>query len=78
MRAYIQKWGNSLALRIPLRWAKQLKLHQGSAVTLDIDQDRLIIQPPKYCLDAMLSEITPKNQHHSIHLDDDKKGNEEW
>jgi antitoxin MazE len=77
MQAYIQKWGNSLGLRIPLQLAKQLNLHQGSAVTLEIDHDRLIIQPPKYCLDTMLSEITPKNQHHPI-LDDDKKGNEEW
>lgn len=77
MQAHIQKWGNSLGLRIPLQWAKQLNLHQGSAVTLEIDRGRLIIQPPKYCLDDMLSKITPKNQHHQI-LDDDKKGNEEW
>ena len=77
MQAHIQKWGNSLGLRIPSQWAKQLNLHQGSAVTLEIDQDRLIIQPPKYSLDAMLSEITPKNQHHQI-LDGDKKGNEKW
>jgi antitoxin MazE len=77
MQAYIRKWGNSLGLRIPLRWAKQLNLHQGSAVILEIDQDRIIIQPPKYCLETMLSEITAKNQHHPI-LDDDKTGNEEW
>ena len=77
MQAYIQKWGNSLGLRIPLRWAKLLNLHQGSAVNLEIDDGRLIIQPPKYCLDTMLSEITPKNQHRPL-LDDDKEGNEEW
>jgi len=34
------------------------------------------MQPPKYCLDTMVNEITPKNQHHPI-LEDDKKGNEE-
>ena len=77
MQAYIQKWGNSLGLRIPSQWAKKLNLHQGSAVTLEIDQGKLIIQPPKYCLDTMLSEITPKNQHHPI-FNDEKKGNEEW
>ena len=77
MEAYIQKWGNSLGLRIPSRWAKQLNLHQGSAVTLEIDDGKLIIQLPKYSLDAMLSEITPTNQHHPI-LDEDKRGNEEW
>ena len=77
MQAYVKKWGNSLGLRIPLQLAKQLNLHQGSAVTLEIDDGKLIIQPPRYCLDTMLDEITPKNQHHPI-LDDDKKGNEEW
>jgi len=77
MQAYVKKWGNSLGLRIPLQLAKQLNLHQGSAVTLEIDDGRLIIQPPKYSLDNMLDEITPTNQHHPI-LDDDKKGNEEW
>jgi len=77
MQTHIQKWGNSLGLRIPLPWAKQLNLHQGSAVTLEIDDGKLIIKPPKYNLDIMLSEITPENQHHSI-MDDDKKGNEEW
>ncbi len=77
MQAYIQKWGNSLGLRIPSQLAKRLNLHQGSAVTLEIDQGRIVIQPPKYCLDSMLNEITSENQHHPIH-DDDKKGNEEW
>lgn len=77
MQAYIQKWGNSLGLRIPLQLAKQLNLHQGSTVTLEIEDGRIIIQPPKYCLDTMLNQITLKNQHHPI-LDDDKKGSEEW
>jgi antitoxin MazE len=77
MQAYIQKWGNSLGLRIPLRMAKQLNLHQGSAVTLEIEEGRIIVQPPKYCLDSMLNEITPNNQHHLI-ANDEKKGSEEW
>ncbi len=77
MQAYIQKWGNSLGLRIPLQLARQLNLHQGSAITLEIEDGKLIIQPPKYCLDDMLNEITPKNQH-QLMLDDDQKGSEEW
>lgn len=77
MEAYIQKWGNSLGLRIPLQWARQLNLHQGSTVNLELVDGKLIIQPPKYCLDTMLSEITPKNQHHT-QFNDDTKGNEQW
>lgn len=77
MQTYIQKWGNSFGLRIPMQVAKQLKLHQGSAVTIEIENDRMIIQAPKYQLDSMLDAITPKNRHHQI-LDDEGQGAEEW
>ncbi len=77
MQAHIQKWGNSLGLRIPIQLAKQLKLHQGSLVILEIENGRIIIRSPKYNLDMMLKDITPKNQHRQI-LDDEQWGNEEW
>lgn len=77
MQSHIQKWGNSLGLRIPIQIAKQLNLHQGSLVILEIEDNRIIIQAPKYNLDDMLKEITPKNKHHQI-LDDEQRGNEEW
>jgi antitoxin MazE len=77
MRTQIQKWGNSLGLRIPMRFAKQLNLHEGSSVAIEIENDRIIIEPPKYDLETMLKNITPKNRHHQL-LDDDKKGHEEW
>jgi antitoxin MazE len=77
MEARIQKWGNSLGLRIPMPLAKKLNLHQGSPVTLEIEHGRIIIQPPKYNLEIMLKEINPKNQHRQI-FDDEPQGNEEW
>lgn len=77
MQGFIQKWGNSLGLRIPKQLAKRLKLHQGSAITLEIDHNRLIIQAPECNLEDMLKEITPHNQHHLL-LDDEQIGNEEW
>ena len=77
MQGHIRKWGNSLGLRIPMRLAKQLHISSGSIVTLEIDNGRIIIQPPKYDLEAMLKEITPKNQHNLL-FDDDQTGNEEW
>lgn len=77
MQTHIQKWGNSLGLRIPAHLAKQLQLHIGSTVTLVIEQGRIIIQPPKYHLETMLEEITQENLHHQL-FDDEAKGNEEW
>ena len=77
MQAQIQKWGNSLGLRIPSQFAKQLELHPGSTVTIEIKDRRIIIQTPKYDLDQMLENITSENRHHQI-FDDKQHGNEEW
>lgn len=77
MQSHVQKWGNSLGLRIPMKLAKQLHLEAGSSVTLEVDDGRIIIQTPKYSLEEMLKEITPKNRHHLM-LDDAQVGNEEW
>jgi antitoxin MazE len=36
MKASIQKWGNSLALRIPLAVARQIHVKEGDAVELSV------------------------------------------
>ena len=77
MHSHIQKWGNSLGVRIPARLAKALGLHPGSHVTLEIENGRIVIQIPKYDLETMLNAITSKNQHHPL-LDDMQVGGEEW
>ena len=77
MQAHIQKWGNSLGIRIPAHIAKQLHIRLGSPITLAIEHGRLVIEPPQYDLDSMLEGITSKNKHH-IALDGSTKGNEEW
>lgn len=75
--SHIQKWGNSLGLRIPIQLAKQMNLHPGSPVIFNIENGRIVIQTPQYNLDTMLKEITPKNRHHPL-LDDTRMGSEEW
>ena len=77
MYTRIQKWGNSFGIRIPIQFAEQLKLHANTPVTLEIEGDRIIIQPPKYDLKQMLDQITPENLH-GEHLEDLPQGNEEW
>ncbi len=77
MQTNIQKWGNSLGLRIPMQLAKKLHLRPGSAVTLIIENGKLVVQSPQYDLETMLDAITPKNRHHLI-LDDEQTGIEEW
>jgi antitoxin MazE len=78
METHIQKWGNSLGLRIPIHLAKQLHLQPGSLVNINIEEGRLIIKSQKYDLDMMLKVITPQNLHHLELEDDEQLGNESW
>jgi antitoxin MazE len=77
MQTHIDKWGNSLGLRIPKNLAKKLHLHVGTPVVLDIENGSLVVKTPRFNLDDMLDKITSENLHH-IALDDTLKGNEEW
>jgi antitoxin MazE len=42
MRIKIQKWGNSLAVRIPKAIAVESKIRQGSAVDLTLERGRVV------------------------------------
>jgi antitoxin MazE len=62
----IAKWGNSLAVRIPLAIAKQASLAEGDAVKLALDREGHIVLRParqRYELADLVARITPKNRH---------------
>lgn len=65
MTATIQKWGNSLALRIPLAVAKQIHVQEGDPVLLKVGAAGLTVKPaPKRLrLDDLLDKVTPENLH---------------
>ena len=67
MKATIQKWGNSLALRIPLAVAKQIQVKEGDAVDLTVSASELTVKPAKknLRLDDLLDQVTPENLHES-------------
>lgn len=46
MEAHIQKWGNSLGLRIPMALAKRLNFRPGTNVIIEVENGRLVIQSP--------------------------------
>ncbi len=70
MRVQIQKWGNSLALRIPKAFAKETHIENNTVVDLSLDNDHLIISPinelEDYSLSAMLSDIDDDNMHEAV------------
>jgi antitoxin MazE len=65
MTATIQKWGNSLALRIPHAVAKQIHVQEGDPVVLKVGVSGLTVKPaPRHpSLDELLAKVTPDNLH---------------
>ncbi|HWQ69194.1 MAG TPA: AbrB/MazE/SpoVT family DNA-binding domain-containing protein [Patescibacteria group bacterium] len=66
MTARVQKWGNSLALRLPKALADEFRLEQGSAVELRVVGNKLVIEPhrpPQYRLEDLLKRVSKRNIH---------------
>jgi antitoxin MazE len=69
MAGKIQKWGNSLALRIPKSYAEALGLDEGADVKIKIVKDKLIVSRRKkqdLKLTDLLSGITDRNLHKEV------------
>jgi len=66
MRAKVQKWGNSLALRIPKAFALEVGFERDLEVELFVQRGRLVAEPratPSYTLEELLAEVRPSNLH---------------
>jgi antitoxin MazE len=69
MRTRIQKWGNSLAVRIPKSFATEARLEQDAVVELSLVDGRLVMVPvtePEVTLEQLLAGITKENRHDEI------------
>jgi antitoxin MazE len=74
----VQKWGNSLAVRIPSAFAKEIGLCPNTEVELRLENDKLVIIPNKRKqLEELLKQITPENVHSEINWGG-RSGKEEW
>lgn len=78
MQTKIQKWGNSLGIRIPNFIANQLSLNSGDLVDITLEKEQISIRHKKQSLSIMLDQITEKNIHNSEWEDSDIKGQESW
>jgi antitoxin MazE len=59
----IQKWGNSLAVRIPARVARSARLSEGQPVVVAVEDAGVAIKPvgvPKLTLAQKLARFDPK------------------
>jgi antitoxin MazE len=80
MKIKVQKWGNSLAVRVPKPLAEETEIREGSTVEITREGGTLVIHPVKekeYSLDRLVDQITEKNRHGEIGSGD-SVGKEAW
>ncbi len=80
MKTRVQKWGNSLALRIPKSFAAEARLGEESVVDITVVKGKLVVvsvAEPKITLGKLLAGVTEKNLHGEV-FTGPAVGAEEW
>ncbi len=79
MLTKVQKWGNSLAVRLPKALTDEIDVHSNSPVEVVVQDDSIVVRPARrtYNLDDLLAQITPDNLHGEQDLGH-PVGKEEW
>ena len=80
MLTKIQKWGNSLGLRIPKSFASEASVEAGSTVDISIEDGGFVVRPvrrPRYSLDELLRQVNARNRHGEVSTGD-SVGREVW
>ena len=65
----IQKWGNSLAVRLPKAFAGQAGIGNGSDVNISVEDGKIVLSPIRdgeMLLDELLQKIDESNVHNEI------------
>ena len=73
MQTKVQKWGNSLGVRIPRGLAEEVGLGAATAVSLSAKNGDLVLRPSvpsRLRLADLLTDVTPENIHASIDTGD--------
>lgn len=84
MKVAFQKWGNSLALRVPKLIAQEIGATDGKTAEMSVRDGKLVIEVTKpkrrkrrYTLDELVAGITPENRHQELDWGP-PVGNEVW
>ena len=65
----VQKWGNSLGLRIPKSYADEARVEAGSVVDISVRNGVLVVRPVrrrKYRLADLLRAVKEHNLHAAV------------
>jgi antitoxin MazE len=80
MSTKIQKWGNSLGVRISKTVLEQVDIHENDQVEITVKDDNILIMPSKkkrYDLKKLVAQITDENLHDEI-MEEIPVGKEIW
>ncbi len=67
MMVKVLKWGNSLALRIPKAFAREIEIEENSSVNLTLVDGKISVEPVnmkyEYKLDELIEQVNENNLH---------------
>ena len=69
MHVRVQKWGNSLAVRIPKPLAEDAEVKEGSVLNLAVTEGKVVATPvkkKKLSLKQLLAKVNKKNLHTEV------------
>ncbi|MCI0419576.1 MAG: AbrB/MazE/SpoVT family DNA-binding domain-containing protein [Acidobacteria bacterium] len=69
MRLQVQKWGNSLALRIPKPFAQDAAVKEGTLVDVSVSEGKLVVTPVRkrtITLKQLLTKVHRGNLHGEV------------
>lgn len=76
----IQKWGNSLGIRIPKEVAHKTRMREGSIISLSVEGETLTLKhskKPSYTLKSLLKDFDKKTRHAEVDWGP-ARGSEVW
>lgn len=80
MRVQVQKWGNSLALRIPKAVAEDAGVRAGTVLDVAVARGKVVatpVAPVGFSLSDLLRRVTKRNVHGEVELGR-RQGREVW
>lgn len=76
----VQKWGNSLALRIPKSFAAEARLENNTVVEMAFIDGQIVVKPvlpPEWTLERLLAGVNSGNIHSEVDTGS-RVGKESW
>lgn len=66
--ATVQRWGNSLGIRIPKDIALSSNVGEGTRLVMSVEGGDIVLRValPRYDLNALLEQATPEKRHDEI------------